>query len=193
MKNLIILSGLLFLLSLPGYSQTIFGVKAGGNLANMDFDNSFGGTYKPRVGYHFGVIAEKVISQKVFVRSELFYSLAGSRVNYDQDKSNYDLNYLNLPILLGYRPVSNLSVYLGPEVSYTLGQYGATIKFKNPFVLGIDGGVLYNLTTALAVDLRYTYGLTNIDKQHVEGFADQGREGSNRVAQLGVNYYFKRK
>lgn len=187
MKNLILVSGLLFLLSLPVYSQIKLGVKAGGNLATIHYDNRLGVIHEPKpvIRYHLGAIAESNLSQKVFIRSELFYSRKGS--------NSSDSHYLNVPLIVGYRLIPNLSLYFGPEVGYVLGMSKDRYNDFRDFDFGIDGGILYGLTRSLSLDLRYTYGLVRMRNVKSQVDNDPVYDGQNRVAQLGVNYMFLRK
>lgn len=187
MKNLLLLSGLLFLLSLPVYSQTKLGIKAGGNLATIHYDNRLGVIHEPKpvIGYHLGFIAEKAISEKVFTRSELFYSRKGSKSS--------DSHYLNVPLIVGYRLKPNLSLYSGPEVGYTLGTSKDKENNFRDFDFGIGGGILYDLTRSISLDLRYTYGLIKMGNVKSAADGDPVYDGQNRVTQFGINYMFSKK
>jgi opacity protein-like surface antigen len=187
MKNLILFLGLLFLLNLSGYSQIMLGVKAGGNVATIHYDNSLGINHEPKpvIGYHLGLTAEKAVSQKVFIRSELFYSRKGSKSS--------DSHYLNVPLIVGYRLIPNLSLYFGPEVGYTLGKSRDRENNFRDYDFSLDGGMLYSLTNALALDLRYSYGLVKMGNVKSTADRDPIYDGQNRVAQLGINYMFLRK
>jgi opacity protein-like surface antigen len=190
MKNFIVVSGLLFLLSLPAYSQIKLGIKAGGNLATMEYENSFGIIHKNRVGFHFGGVAEKDIGQRAFIRSELFHSRKGNKIHSINGSFLNDSDYLNVPLLLCYRPLSGFSLYFGPEVGYALGKSKDAGNNHRDFDFGLDGGMLFNLTKALSLDLRYTYGLVKMVNIKSVADGDPIYDGKNRVAQLGLNYLF---
>jgi opacity protein-like surface antigen len=195
MKHVFILLGLLLMLPLTGYCQHAFGVKAGGNLATVKRDNSFGTDDKHRIGFHMGFLAEKDISQKTYIRSELFHSRKGSKIYDSSSGMNYsrDSDYLNLPLLIGYRLSPAISFYFGPELGYALGHSKDYANDHRDFDFGLDGGILYNLTSAFALDLRYTYGLVKMGNIQSTSGTTPIYDGQNRVAQLGVNYYFKQR
>lgn len=195
MKQTFILLVLFLMLPLSGYCQHALGLKAGGNLATVKRDNSFGNDDKHRIGFHMGFLAEKDISQNTYIRSELFHSRKGSKI-YNSSSGITMLNdadYLNLPLLVGYRLSPAFSFYFGPELGYALGQSKDDANNYRDFDFGLDGGILYNLTSAFALDLRYTYGLVKMKNK--QGNIDPAPiyDGQNRVAQLGVNYYFKQR
>jgi opacity protein-like surface antigen len=195
MKEVILFSALLLLLIFPGYSQTKLGLKAGVNWATMDFKNNFANSYHYRTGFHVGASVERSIGEKAFVRSELFYSRKGYEarsIRFPDNKSTTDFDYLNIPLLVGYKLPSGISFYLGPEVSYNLGNT-VKPKTKKDFDFGVDGGILYSFTDALSFDLRYTYGFVKMSNVKSVNDGEPLYDGQNRVAQLGVNYYFKKR
>src|SRR5690349_20742611 len=109
-----------------------------------------------------------------------------------------NLHYLNLPILLGYKPTSRLSLLGGVEFGCLLDWVS---KPKSSFVYnyeqmdyGISLGAAYKLVDKLNVELRYTYGFDTLLKWTVPDNSSlpttENRDGSNRVLQLSVLYFF---
>lgn len=192
------------------YSQTTFGPKAGVNIATIQAqvtNKNFPAELKTRLGYNIGAFAQKEFDNSLILRAEVLYSLKGT--SYANDAGNYqlktyeDLHYINLPLLIGLRPIrnvsllaENLSLLLGAELGYFFeawtfsknmagkrtATYGQIPSSYQPFDKALTVGVSYNVNAALEIEVRYNYGFKNI-------FADLNT-GANRVFQLGLAYHF---
>ena len=178
------------------YSQVRFGLKAGGNLANLNGFNES----KMKLGVNAGAAIEINLSKLVFIQSELLYSLKGtqsatSRYGYD---TRVNLNYLNLPVLVGFRAAKNFGIELGPEIGRLLcaktrvnGRTTDMTDLYRDFDYGADFGLSY-CSKKIAVDLRYNYGFENLS--HVvftDAFGNNTGEqqaGANRVVQFSLCY-----
>ena len=180
------------------HAQVRFGLKAGGNLANLDgFDQA-----KMKLGINGGPVLQVNLAKMFFVQSELLYSIKGTKAEETQfsSDSSLNLNYINLPILFAYRAAPNFSIKLGPEIGYLLtakskvdgGTTDLTDLYEE-FDVGADLGLAYTFKK-LAIDLRYNYGikelLSKVETDQngnpigVESFA------SNRVLQFSLSYFF---
>ena len=211
MKQLITFVFLLFIAVQYSFGQDYIGVKAGALIANTNIENklqkSINSSNVNRIGYQIGIIAQEEISNKIYVRSELFYSLKGYRFNDDQG-SIVSYNYINLPILVGYKLSTRFSVFLGPQLGILGPVYFKSENSKrseniakridfNKVDVGIGAGVNYSITPRISVDLRYDYGLTNI---LVADFTDMSGNKvvaevirNNKALELSFNYFFKTK
>jgi hypothetical protein len=196
-KTFIILTAL-FLVT-TSYAQVRFGLKAGGNLANMDgFDQS-----KMRLGVSAGPVLQVNFAKMLFVQSEVLYSIKGRQSSTTQNNSNatLSLNYINLPILFGYRVAPNFSIKIGPEIGRLLSAKskfdGSTTDVNNiyqDFDLGADLALAFAFKK-LSLDLRYNYGLTDLIHGQFEdpngNFITEESFGSNRVLQFSLCYFLK--
>jgi hypothetical protein len=112
------------------------------------------------------------------------------------------LNYVSVPVLLGLNAGKKLSFLIGPELNLLLnattkingGKISRTDKFEK-FDLGLNIGSLYNINQKFGISLRYSYGLSKIEKfyyydmnANITGYEKSGR---NRVVQLMVFYNLK--
>ncbi|MBO9682464.1 MAG: PorT family protein, partial [Flavisolibacter sp.] len=162
-KALIILTALF--LATTSYAQVRFGLKAGGNLANMDgFDKT-----KMKLGLSAGPALQVKLANVLFLQTELLYSIKGTRSDSMQNaNAKLDLNYINLPILIGYRLAPNFSIKLGPEIGRLLsakseidGNTTDITDFYQSFDFGADLGLAYSFKK-IALDLRYNYGFKDL-------------------------------
>jgi len=191
-KTFIILTAL-FLVT-TSYAQVRLGLKAGGNLANVDgFDKT-----KMKLGLSAGPALQIKLANVFFLQTELLYSIKGTRSDSMQNaNAELDLNYINLPVLIGYRLAPNFSIKLGPEIGRLLSakseMNGSTVDvtdFYQSFDLGADLGLAYSFKK-LALDLRYNYGFKDL-LERANGSGTRGSEDvSNRVLQFSLTYFIK--
>jgi hypothetical protein len=198
MRKAFIILTALFLFN-SSYAQVRFGLKAGGNLANMDgFDQS-----KMRLGISAGPLLQANFGKTLFLQSELLYSIKGHQSNAIQNNSNVtlSLNYINLPVLLGYRVTPNFSIKLGPELGRLLSAKsrfdGSTTDVSDiyqNFDFGADLALAYTFKK-MSLDLRYNYGFKDLIHGHFEdpngNFIQEESFGSNRVLQFSLCYFLK--
>jgi hypothetical protein len=192
-KAFVILIALFFINS--SYAQVRFGLKAGGNLANIDgFDKT-----KMKLGLSAGPALQVKLANVFFLQTELLYSIKGTRSDSMQNSdAKLNLNYINLPILIGYRAAPNFSIKLGPEIGRLLSaksEANGTTKdltdFYQSFDFGADLGLAYTFKK-VALDLRYNYGFKDLlERANGTGTTSGSDDVSNRVLQFSLTYYIK--
>lgn len=195
MKKICILVVAVFYVSLS-FAQVKFGVKGGANLATVRYlndDNS-----KARLGWNAGVFAEIAVQPTIFIRPEVLYSSKGFAYSatLTSNNGNLKLNYINVPVLFGYRPASRVELMAGPEIGFLQKAVSRSQGFTNDmtnfyrhFDVGFDLGAAYNINESFGVEARYNYGfkdlvnvVTTDDNGNVTG---QGKTGANSVLQVG--------
>jgi hypothetical protein len=204
----------LLLLSLITFStlqaQVKLGAKVGGNLTTLDEsgDIFFATEFERKVEFHFGVFTQIQLSEHFLFQPELLYNRKGTFANAHSPNKNdedYDLNYLNLPLLLGYSPIENFNILVGPEVGYLLNakirdnssDSDVTERFNQKDV-GIAIGLEYQMDAGLGFGIRYTHGLSyvenlNVTRTNVDGTQDElNSKWKNRTFQLYISYAFLR-
>jgi hypothetical protein len=167
------------LVSAQETSMMRFGVKGGVNVSTLFTEDA---DSKGLIGFNLGVFAKFPIVKEISVQPELYYTTKGATVTYDNafvdGKGKFQLNYLELPLLVVVNVTENVNIHAGPYVSYLI-----TGKVKNEsdvvifnFEDNIDTDD-YNRTEAglaagLGADIgtfsvggRYYYGLTKVGKE----------------------------
>ncbi len=193
--------------SIISYSQTHFGIKVGLNYVNnipitdhADYEIDYN---KYRLGYHFGVNCKIHFSDKFFISPELLYSNKG----YKSKNINaiLNLNYINFPVLFGYRPIEKLSVLLGPELGYLVSAKSKinsqTIDvgyiWDNNFDYGLSSGIQYDIFDRISIGLSYTHGFASVIKTsemlepNSQNSVVQIKKLQNRTFQFSVLYRIK--
>ena len=190
-------------------AQINLGVKGGVNVVNMAFGSPslISGQSQYRLSYHVGIYEQSDISDRFSVRPEVLFSNKGFRSSDALGKSSVNLYYLSLPILAQYRIWDQLSVVLGPEVSYLLfarartdaGSVNLSSVWNRTLDVGIAVGLSYQVNEEVELGVRYTQGLLNAmsgDSLMPVDELDPVLEAidwksQNRVFQLSVGYQLK--
>ena len=189
--------------------------KIGGNLANLTnckvVTNSFTmDTEKGQLkaGYVLGVEAEYGLTEKFSVAAGILYSCQGTEFGEDKlyanmdgsvssgwDKNEYNLDYLNIPIVANFYFAKGWAIKAGIQPGFLLSAkhkvdgVGATQSINNDvkdelksFDLSIPLGLSYEYEKAV-FDLRYNLGVTKVNKEGDESL-------KNSVIQFTVGYKF---
>lgn len=185
------------------YGQATFGIKAGANIANANFDSGTSVTIKPDalVGFYAGAFARLGVSSQFAIQPELLLSMQGFKWNLDglfgeevEDVGETTIQnlYLNLPIMLRFAATDALHLEAGPQVGLLLSSEAKADSgsgdLEDTFEdldFGVNIGAGYTLPLGLSIDARYNFGLADMAGES-EG------EGSitNRVFSFGLGYTF---
>lgn len=168
-----ILVSIVFILTVSfTYSQTnYFGIRAGANVSNLDFTPDATFANQHRNGFMFGAFADFGFSESLSLLTELQWSAEGAK-----DRS-LRANYLNLPIMLRFH-FGDLTVGAGPQASLKIWE--DQDAFSTFAVSGIAGAE-YMITEEIFIDIRYSYGITNVIDEDITT-----TEARNTNIQFGV-------
>jgi hypothetical protein len=141
------LSIILLSISISCFSQSaIFGIKGGINVSTLggEAENA-----NVKVGFNAGIFSEKLISNQIFLRPELTYSLQGTKSSSDV-KFNY--SYIHFPLLLRIKLNSDqASLFIGPQMGIL---FNANVK---------DGDQKENITANLNnLDFSIAFGVGGV-------------------------------
>lgn len=186
--------------------QVKFGVKTGLNLANLTGNDT--DDLKTRTSFHFGGLAEIMISDKFSLQPELLYASQGSKMEYESmysvEESTIKLDYLNLPLMAKYYIDDRLSLEFGPQIGLLLNAeieseftdkedpsfndsetVDVTDEFKT-LDIGVNFGIGYSLESGLSFGARYNLGLLNILDIDDSGSNDL----KNSIFSFSIAYFF---
>ncbi len=175
MKKILLLV-LVLSTSFYGFSQdTKFGVRAGLNVSNLDFDGTSLANNDHRNGFVIGFFAEYSFSNAVSVSPELQFSAEGAK------PEPLQLDYIQMPILFNFKLSPKMFFNIGPQVGLKINKVDDGIR---NFAYSGVGGLSYNVTPMIFIDARYIYGVSNIFDDNL------GIEAKNSTMQFGVGYKF---
>lgn len=184
MKNSILMVIALFVCSISANAQNFkFGLKGGLNFANVDVENA--GDIEGRTGWHFGAVAQLSLMDTFAIQPEIIYSSQGAIES--DDILDFNVDYLNVPVLAKLKFAKLLSVEAGPvfgikvnegdgwEALSNLDQYGDVSSFDigAAFGAGVEVGPFFG-------QIRYNIGFIDI----VEDL-----DSKNSAFQISVGYY----
>jgi hypothetical protein len=149
------------------------GVKVGANLSNLtgtSFKDGFD------FGYHAGLFSELMITEKFGIQPELLFSETNLRTGASfnslystialSDITKIKLQYMMIPVLLDFKPISLVTLQVGPQFGILMNQTkslqdnaGEAFK-KGDF--SMLGGVQLNFLK-FRVYGRYAVGLMNMN------------------------------
>ena len=178
MKKLIaiICTGLLTL----SLSAQQFGVKAGLDLTNLNLssaDTSL--AFDMGTGYSAGAFAIFELSDVLQLKPELLYAHRSASTDLSllglQVKATFDMDYIEVPINLGYMVSDQITINAGPYFGFLLGTeltidvlgQVQTEDFKedmNSTDYGVNIGASYNINESMVINAGYTLGLANLAK-----------------------------
>jgi hypothetical protein len=168
--------------SASAQSKMGIGIKAGLNMASVGGDGT--DNYKSRMGLYAGALFEVQFSDMFAGQIEAAYSMEGAKEEGTMMGVAYTatvkLDYLEIPILLKVIlpvPAVNPYIIVGPALGINLG---ATVTAEaggqthdtdiKDAISGTDFGLAFGAGVAipmgLIVELRYTLGLSNINKDN---------------------------
>jgi hypothetical protein len=142
--------------------QFIYGVKAG-----MDFSTAIaqGHTNPYAAGLVAGITSNIEIGKSFFISPQFYYAQKGSTTS----SGIFRINYLNLPVLGGYKITNHLQVLLGINLGILLN---AKLEGDSAFITtsqfqridpGLDAGIRYQLAR-WGVDFSFVRSLIGIEK-----------------------------
>jgi hypothetical protein len=114
------------------YSQSALGIKGGVNMSKLTTDaGSLNANFKEsldsKTGYNFGLWG-RIGSKKLFLQPELLVATRGGKIDVipvgQTSPVVYDVKYTNLdlPLLVGYKPLKFLRVMAGPVATFKLSE-----------------------------------------------------------------------
>lgn len=148
------------LLSSELFAQGVgLGLKAGVNFANQSIGDI---SQNSITGFHGGAYLVLAFSEKWGIQPEVLFSAQGS----ETPDGISDFNYLTIPVLLRWKPVSVLSIEAGPQFSALLDAVdGSGDSVKEDFKgsdFGLAVGATVHLPLGINAGARYVWGFTNV-------------------------------
>jgi len=180
-----------------------FGIKGGVNFANFTGDDF--SSDNSRTSFNVGLLAEIPLADRFSIQPEVMYSGQGFDF-YERDQDNifdtddnveYQVDYINVPVLAKIYLVDGLSVQAGPsfnfkvneEIDYQPTQDGGDIDtdLARDFEFGGVAGLEYKFNNGFFIQGRYNYGFSKLYK---DDSALGDSDIHNSVWQAGIGFMF---
>ena len=180
MKKIILSIAAVFAFGFANAQDVKYGAKAGLNMSNISTDGA-----SSLLAFHLGGFAELKLNDKFAVQPELLYSAQGAKVG----GVDFNLNYINIPVMAKYYVADAISIEVGPQIGFLMSAKADGVDVKEffsstDFGLNLGGG--YNLNEKMSLGLRYNMGLSDVEKD-----LPSGAKGSkNSCVQISFGYKF---
>lgn len=149
----------------------LFGVRAGVNISNLDFDAEVPSDNTHRNGFMIGFLAQYGITEHFSISPEVQFSAEGAK------EEELRLDYINVPVFAKYSFNERLSVGIGPQMGIKVHEYHD--GYQNLMFSGV-AGIEFLVIDDFFIDVRYAYGFTNVYDD------DQMYEATNSNIQIGI-------
>jgi hypothetical protein len=182
-----------------GWHRYYFGLRVGMNASHVNSGSPLLDGSGVKTGLNIGIAAGTQLSYRapLFLETGLYYSQKGGKSGSGMDKFTYDLNYLEVPLLLKYKHfVGNQTTiqpyaggYLALGTDGNIKNYGtrtAFSSFENGYFNRFDGGLKVGCGVGfnmLYLDASYDIGLANIGQDNF----DDTHSGCFTI-NIGVNF-----
>jgi len=184
MKNLvsIVVFALCSLAFIPCLAQDIkpiqFGIIAGLNLSNLYTTDAISNM---NAGFNAGAFVRASLTNSIALEPELYVSTKGASVTYNSliinGTANFNLTYLEMPLICIFNVTRLVNVQVGPYVSYLLDgkvknvanitlfnfEQNLNANNYNRFDAGVVVGAGLDVG-AVTMGMRYNLGLTKVGK-----------------------------
>lgn len=170
-----------------------FGIKGGLNVSSISNLDEDGINKDPLIGFHIGFFGEFMISDQFAVQPEVLYSTQGVIANFDGEKADFKLNYINIPVMAKYYVADAFSVEVGPQIGFLVSadveSEGVSVDIKDETKsvdVSLGFGASYIFAEKFMFGARYNLGLTRVQEDVFPGDS----EWKNSVFQISVGYKF---
>jgi len=187
-KNLITICVILIATVSSNAQILKLGIKGGINYANQTGTditvNSNNYKSEAITNYHFGLIAELPLGEKLAIQPEVLYSTVGA--NYKAtgviSDINNELGYISVPVLAKINLSKTISLDFGPQASFLLNKKNnVSINDTKSFDFGAAAGLGIKITKGIFLQGRYVVGLSEASAQ---------AKAKNSVLQVSAGLYF---
>lgn len=174
-------------------AQVRFGLKAGASFYNFGGDEAEDLDLDSKISFNAGGLVNIPISENFSFNPEIMFNGEGAKMEEGDDRVNYNLGYLNIPLLLQYNS-SGFYAEFGPQIGFLMsakydykisgmeGDEDIKDSFKGTnFSVALGAG--YRMSNGFGIGARYNLGLSSIaDEDDVDL--------KTRGFQVGVSFLF---
>lgn len=183
-------------------NKTKVGIKAGVSLMTLGAATSNGVSvnYNYRAGFQGGLTLESSLSDGILLNTQILYTQKGGNVNTTINNINFQggtqVDYIDVPLLIGFKANQKLAFYIGPQVSFLLSQKTSLVASNGASTTSTDktglkkslfGGNIgagYKFTDNVGLNVNYIFDFANA----AEKAYDSGEKNSGFVFTLGYSF-----
>ncbi len=181
---LLIVGGIFF--ELKAQEELYWGLRGGLNLSNIHekTDADVTADWENRAGFRLGMVIGAPLKGKLYIEPGIYFTTLGMKYTDDKDEMKLNINYLQIPILLTFRPHigenTRLHLSAGPYVACGVGGKMKFNKVKvdifgdDELVKRFDGGISFSGGFSIKrfyIGMGYDLGLVNIESKSSDSAA----------------------
>lgn len=193
--------------TMSAQEYVMFGAKGGVNFSTFSGDgvNAFNDP-DGRTSFHLGLVAEIPVGPRFSIQPEVLYSGQGYDIA-DRNNANdieYQLDYINLPVLAKVYVTEGLALEAGPQVGFLVNseidrnpsspndEYSVSLDSDqfNTVDFSVALGASYKFRGGFFVNGRYNIGLTDIYDDSFPNNVFSGADAKHSVIQAGIGFMF---
>ncbi|TPN85326.1 porin family protein [Aquimarina algicola] len=143
-----------------------------------------------RVGYHVGLFLRGKLTDNLYLKPELQYTVNNSTYEVNGQDLDYNVKKLDLPILLGVNLIGPVHVFGGPALQYIVENDLDDVRLrdvKNDFTVGLQFGAGLQLGRINA-DIRYERGLSKNRAESIDEDIRVDSRPNQFILSLGVDF-----
>lgn len=206
-KSILVIAIALFGFNVASAQESpLFGVKGGINLSNFSGDgiDSYNNP-SGRTAFNLGLLAEIPLSDRFSIQPEVLYSGQGYDIadRNDANDIEYQLDYINVPVLAKFYVTDGLSLEAGPQVGFLVNSeidYNPSNPNDNNSIslnedqfntvdLSVALGASYKFNGGFFVSARYNAGLSDIYDDSANNYFAKA-DAKHSVFQGGIGFMF---
>ena len=188
MKNSLILP--LILLTSFAFGQLSFGLKAGVNISNFSGGDFNTVKKSALVGFHGGGLIHLGIGHHLVLQPELLYSTQGAKLENAGIKTDYKLDYINIPVMLQYETDGGFYLEAGPQIGFKASEAVPDSIPAKTSDLAIGLGLGYHSKGGFGIGGRYNVGISKVGDFDASNISPDFK---NAVLQFSIFYTFLNK
>lgn len=168
----------LLLVATSNFAQySAMSISSGVSIGKTKFPSPADVKSKPLAGFDGGIGSEFGISKKISVQAEINFTTTGIMLVEEATGTftKFQNSYIAIPLLAKFYLTPGLSIFAGPHFGYLL--YGRLVTYSNEKDIKLNvthgyksfdfcavAGMEYRFPAGLFANLRYQYGIAQIDK-----------------------------
>lgn len=180
----------------PMEKKVRVGIRAGANLAKFrltDFPSGTEPDIQTKTSMHAGLFVNAPLGGMFAIQPGVEYSGQGSKYTEGGMNGEYDLHYINVPVMFQWKSTGGFFLETGPQAGILLRANLNDMEVPDETFKTLDvswgAGLGYLSRVGLGVNARFNFGLSNT----LEGDDDNTNttpQLKNQVIQLGLVYHF---